>query len=68
MSKYYHFDTMFRSLKDDLSDFLTKAGVYYELSATGYFCGWHFEILATKQEIDAINEWFHRNTIVEVRA
>ena len=66
MSKYYHFDTMFRSLKDDLSDFLKGAGIYYELS--GMCAGWHFEILATRQEADAINEWLDRNTFVEVRA
>ena len=66
MSKYYSFNTMFRSLKDDLRDFLKKAKIYYELS--GRDAGWHFEILATPQEAEAINEWLDRNTFIEQRA
>lgn len=65
-SRYYSFDTMFQSLKDELRAFLKRAGIYYELS--GMYAGWHFEILATPQEADAINEWLDRNTFVEVRA
>ena len=66
MAKYYSFETMFRSLKDELSVFLKRASIYYELSGMG--AGWHFEILATPQQADAINEWLDRNTFVEVRA
>ena len=65
MARYYSFETMFRSLKEELSVFLKRASIYYELSGMG--AGWHFEILATPKQADAINEWLDRNTFVEVR-
>lgn len=46
MRKYYNFETMFRSLKDELVTFLKKSGIYYELSGCG--AGWHFEILCNR--------------------
>ena len=64
--KYYSFETMFRSLKDELSDFLKGAGIYYELS--GMYAGWHFEILANENEVVRINNWLDANTIIEQRA
>lgn len=65
-ARYYSFNTMFRSLKDELRSFLKEAKIYYELS--GRYAGWHFEILATPQEADAINEWLDRNTFTEEKA
>lgn len=65
-ARYYSFNTMFRSLKDELGAFLKRAKIYYELS--GWYAGWHFEILATPQEADAINEWLDRNTFTEEKA
>lgn len=64
--RYYGFNTMFRSLKDDLRVFLKRAGIYYELSGRG--AGWHFEILANDDEVVSINNWLDANTIVEQRA
>lgn len=61
MRKYYNFETMFRSLKDELREYLHEIGVYYELS--GCYSGWHFEILANQEEVEKINKWLDANTI-----
>lgn len=62
--KYYSFETMFRSLKDELSQFLKESGIYYELS--GCFAGWHFEVLCNPSEVEYINNWLDQNTITAV--
>lgn len=64
--RYYGFNTMFRSLKDELRAFLKGAGIRYELS--GMYAGWHFEILANEEEVVRINNWLDANTIIEQRA
>lgn len=61
--KYYNFETMFRSLKDELTVFLKKSGIRYELSGCGG--GWHFEILCNDSEVEAVNKWLDDNTITE---
>lgn len=63
MRKYYNFETMFHSLKDELVTFLKKSGIYYELS--GYGAGWHFEILCNTEEVEKVNAWLDENTITE---
>lgn len=59
--KWYNFETMFRSLKDDLTVFLKKSGIRYELS--GAAAGWHFEILTDENGVEKINRWLDENTI-----
>lgn len=60
--KFYNFETMFRSLKDDLVKFLKESGFYYELS--GCFGGWHFEIRLDQSEVEVVNHWLDEHTIV----
>lgn len=60
--KFYSFNTMFRSLKDDLRSFLKTQGFYYELS--GCFGGWHFEIRLDQSEVEIVNNWLDEHTIV----
>lgn len=59
--KFYSFETMFKSLKDELRAFLKTENIYYELS--GCFSGWHFEIKASPDEVEKINAWLDKNTI-----
>lgn len=61
MKKFYSFETKFRSLKDDLSNFLHENNIYYELS--GCFCNWHFEIKCDLEEVEKVNNWLDENTI-----
>ena len=63
MKKYRSFETMFRSLKDELCTFLKESGIYYELS--GCYSGWHFEVLCNEDEAGKINAWLDENTITE---
>ena len=63
MRKYYNFETMFRSLKDELVAFLKKSGIRYELSGCG--AGWHFEILCNAEEVEKVNTWLDENSITE---
>lgn len=63
MKKWYNFETMFRNLKDGLRAFLLENDIYFEISATGFFCGWHFEIKASEKEAEKINAWLDANTI-----
>ena len=62
--KYYNFDTMFRSLKDELVQYLKDNNIYYELS--GAAAGWHFEILTNNAGAAAINEFLDNNSILGV--
>lgn len=64
--RYYSFETMFRSLKDELKAYLKGAGIYYELSGCG--AGWHFEILMNEDEVRRANDWLDTVTITEQRA
>lgn len=60
--KYYNFDTMFRSLKNELCDFLKSNNIYYEVSAGAAL--WHFEILTDAAGADAINNFIEEGAIV----
>ncbi len=60
--KYYNLETMFRSLKDELTVFLKENNIYYELSGCG--AGWHFEILADATEADSINAFVDSVSII----
>ena len=46
-----------------LRAFLLENDIYFEISATGFFCGWHFEINASAAEAEKINAWLDANTI-----
>ena len=59
--RYRYFNTKFRSLKDKLSEFLKKSGIYYELS--GQIADWHFAILCNEDEEKRINDWLDENNI-----
>jgi hypothetical protein len=61
--KWYHFDTMFRSLKDDLREYLQSQRIRYELS--GARAGWHFEVLASPEDVRLINAFIDSVTITE---
>ena len=63
MRRYYNFETMFKSLKDGLVNYLKRFNIRYELSGCGY--GWHFEILCNADEVESINTWLDENTITE---
>lgn len=65
MRKWVNFETMFRSLADELSDFLHNENIKAERS--GCFDGYHFEIFANKEEVDKIENWLMKNTITEQR-
>lgn len=59
--KYYNFDTMFTSLKNDLFIFLHENNIYFEMSGCGG--GWHFEIQAEPGEVEKINSFLDSVTI-----
>ena len=61
MKKYYNFETMFKSLRDLLREFLHDNNIYYELSGVGAY--YHFEILASVEECEKINSFLDDNTI-----
>lgn len=61
--KYYNFDTMFRSLKNLLKDFLIDNNIYYEISGTA--AAWHFEILTDASGAAVINNFIDGVTISE---
>lgn len=63
--KYYSFNTMFRSLKDELTQFLKDNNIYYE--ASGRAAGWHLEILTDTHGAEMINNFIDSITISEVR-
>lgn len=62
--KYYNFDTMFRSLRNLLKDFLIDNNIYFEIS--GGAALWHFEILTDANGADAINNFLDAHIITEV--
>lgn len=53
--KWYSLETNDRSLRDSLRRELRMAGIRYELSACGE--GWHFEVLADKDQVKAVNRF-----------
>ena len=59
--KFYSFDTMFTSLKNDLFSFLVDNNIYFEISGCGG--GWHFEILTVPGEVEKINSFLDSITI-----
>ncbi len=66
MARFYNFETAFRSLRDQLRDYLKAVGIYYELS--GALAAWHFEIKATPEQADAVNRFLDSVTFTEQRA
>ena len=58
---WYKFDTMFKSLKDGLSEFLKRNGIYYELS--GYGANYHFEIFTDGTGAAKVKKYLDENTI-----
>lgn len=64
MRKFYNFETMFKSLKEELTVFLKESGIYYECSGCGK--GYHFEIECNNEEVEKINNWLDDHTITEV--
>ena len=63
--KYYSFNTMFRSLKDKLTQFLKDNNIYFEVS--GRAAGWHLEILTDANGAEMINNYINSISITEVR-
>lgn len=56
--KWYNFETSFRNLKNELSAYLKRAGIRYELSDCGRgFPCWHFEILTDPAGAEKINSF-----------
>lgn len=64
MKKYYNFDTRFISLRDALRSYLQENNIYYELS--GNYSYYHFEILASPDELQKVNAFLDTQTIMEV--
>ena len=62
--KYYNFETMFKTLKNELIQYLKENNIYYELS--GAAAGWHFEILTDEASANKINDFIDNITIKEV--
>ena len=63
--KFYNFETCFRSLRDELRQYLKETGVYYELSGGPGF--WHFEIKTDAAGAEKINRFIDSVTITEAR-
>lgn len=63
--KFYNFETMFRTLADELSAYLKSEGIYYERS--GMNPGYHFEIKLNPEQVSTVNAWLDANTITEVK-
>lgn len=64
--KYYNFETLFSSLRDALRLYLKDNKIYYELSQAGKY--YHFEILASETQAEAINNFLDSITINEIKA
>ena len=58
--KYYSFETMIKSLKDQLKGFLLDNNIYFEISSA---TGWHFEIFTDANGVEMINEFLDNTTI-----
>lgn len=59
--KWYNFETMFHSLKDDLRRYLKENEIYYELSGGAGF--WHFEIKTDPTGAEKINAFIDSVTL-----
>ena len=64
MKKYYNFETMFTSLRDELRSYLKNNNIYYELSKAYQY--YHFEILASPAEVEKVNNFIDSVSITEV--
>ena len=64
-SKFYNFETLFRSVKDALRKYLQDNGIYYELSSC--FQGWHFEVKLTISQLEKANAFLDSISITEVK-
>ena len=64
--KYYIFNTMFRSLKDKLTEFLKDNNIYFEVSGRAA-ANWRFEILTDVNGAEMINNFIDSISITEVR-
>lgn len=53
MAKWYNYETTIQHERDALRGYLKSNGIYYELSSC--FDGWHFEVKATEEQLNAIN-------------
>lgn len=63
--KYYSFHTSFRSLKDELRNFLKENDIYYELS--GCISNWDFSVLCNLDELEKVNAFLDTVIITEKR-
>lgn len=61
--KYYNFETMFISLRDELRQYLKDNNIYYELSGAGAY--YHFEILTDPAGVEKVNNFIDSVSIVE---
>ena len=61
--KYYNFETRFISLRDNLREYLKNNNIYYELS--GAYSFYHFEVLASEEDVAKINTFLDTITINE---
>ena len=63
--KYYNFETMYNSLKDDLCEFLKQSNIYFEVSdcSDGILPCYHFEVLLSEKEVSIVNNWIDENRI-----
>ena len=59
--KYYNFDTMFKSLKDQLKCYLLENNIYFEISKNGEY--YHFEILTNSSGAETINNFLDEITV-----
>lgn len=59
--KYYNFDTMFISLKQELKQFLNDNKIYFEISKNGQY--YHFEIFTDSDGAKKINDFIDLITI-----
>lgn len=59
--KYYNFETMFISLKNQISEFLKDNNIYLEVSKNGQY--YHFEILTDPAGAEMINNFIDSVTI-----
>jgi len=64
--KWFHFDTQFRSLRNDFRSFLKKSGIEFEISEG--CAGFHFEILLNADQKNAVEKWLEQNTFTNLWA
>lgn len=62
--KYYSFETRFISLRDALREYLKNNDIFFELS--GAYSYYHFEILASPEQLEKINNFLDSQIITEV--